>query len=149
VPISPPCIVVIEDNPSDTILLRTALDEQHKPYVLEVLTDGESALQFVREHCQGCRPEPCLIVLDLHMPRYDGATVLRAIRRAPELAQVKVAVLTSMGSPAEKAEVLALGVELYRIKPMIWEETLELACELITLCYRSLERTSAQQAGEL
>jgi CheY-like chemotaxis protein len=143
---SPPHIVVIEDNPSDTVLLRHALDEQNESYVLEVLTDGESALQFVRDHCQECRPEPCLIVLDLHLPRYDGATVLRAIRCAPELAHVKVVALTSMASPAEKAEVIALGVELYRTKPMMWDETIELASELITICYRSSERTSAQPA---
>jgi CheY-like chemotaxis protein len=143
---SPPRIVVIEDNPSDTVLLRHALDEQNEPYVLEVLTDGESALQFVRDHCLQCRPEPCLIVLDLHPPRYDGATVLRAIRGAPELAHVKVVALTSMASPAEKAEVIALGVELYRTKPMNWDETVELATELIAICYRLSERKSAQPA---
>src|ERR671911_1403628 len=99
-PKSPQRIVVIEDNPAETVLLRHALDEQGEPYVLEVLTDGESALEFVRAHCHECRPEPCLIVLDLHLPRYDGATVLRAIRCAPELAHVKVVVLTSMASPA-------------------------------------------------
>jgi CheY-like chemotaxis protein len=139
-------IVVIEDNPSDTVLLRHALDEQNEPYVLEVLTDGESALNFVRDHCLGCRPEPCLIVLDMHLPRYDGATVLRAIRSEPELAPVKVVVLTSMASPAEKAEVIALGVELYRTKPMGWEDTLELARELIEICKRAAEQSAAQLA---
>jgi CheY-like chemotaxis protein len=143
-PKSPQRIVVIEDNPAETVLLRHALDEQGEPYVLEVLTDGESALEFVRDHCHECRPEPCLIILDLHLPRYDGATVLRAIRCAPELAHVKVVVLTSMASPAEKAEVIALGVESYRTKPMGWNETLELARELMIICNRSSERTAAQ-----
>jgi CheY-like chemotaxis protein len=141
---SPHRIVMIEDSPADTRLLRSALDEQGEPYVLEVLTDGESALKFVRDHCGSWKPEPCLVVLDLHLPRYDGATVLRALRAAPELANVKVAVLTNMASPAEKAEVIALGVDLYRTKPMNWDETLELARELIEICNPTSERSRVQ-----
>src|SRR5687768_7283379 len=106
---------MIEDNPADTTLLRHALDEQREPFTLEILRDGESALQFVRDHCRE-RAEPCLIILDLHLPRYDGATVLRAIRLEPSLAKVFVVVLTTMASPTEKAEVLALGVDSYRTK---------------------------------
>jgi CheY-like chemotaxis protein len=40
---------------------------------------------YVREHCRRAGPEPCLIILDLHLPRYDGSTVLRAIRSESEL----------------------------------------------------------------
>ena len=109
---SPHQIIVVEDNPADTLLLRHALDQQPDAYALQVLQDGESALKYVRDHCALGRPEPCLIILDLHLPKYDGATVLREIRSHPELASVRVVVLTTMGSPAEKAEVLALGVDL-------------------------------------
>ncbi len=127
-------IVMIEDNPADTTLLRHALNEQGDPFTLEVLRDGESALQFVRDHCRDYRPEPCLIILDLHLPQYDGATILRAIRQEPELSKVHVVVLTTMASPAEKAEVIALGVESYRTKPMDWEENVALARDLISIC---------------
>ena len=137
---------MIEDNPADTTLLRHALDEQRDAYTLEVLTDGESAIRFIRGHCQDCRPEPCLIVLDLHLPKYEGATVLRAIRSEPELAQVKVAVLTSMASPEERAEVIALGVQLYRMKPMNWEEVVELARELVAICTGGATLSTAQPA---
>ena len=46
----------------------------------------------------------------------------------------------------EKAEVLALGVKLYRKKPMGYEETVELARELIEICkgdQRSADATSS------
>jgi two-component system response regulator len=135
---------MIEDSPADTILLRNALDEQGEPYTLEVLTDGESALKYVRSHCESCRPEPCLIVLDLHLPRYDGAVVLRALRSEPALAQVKVVVLTNMASPDEKAEVVMLGVDSYRTKPLNWDETLQLASELIEICNGALEPSRVQ-----
>jgi CheY-like chemotaxis protein len=143
---SPHRIIVIEDSPADTQLLRHALDEQGEKYVLEVLTDGESALRFVRSQCQEHRPEPCLIVLDLHLPREDGVTVLRAIRSEPELAHVQVVALTSMASPAEMAEVIALGVESCRTKPINWPGTVELARELIAICNQSASRIAAQPA---
>jgi len=126
-------ILLIEDNPADIGLLRYALDEQKEPYSLEVLPDGESALRYVREvYSNG--PEPCLIVLDLHLPQYDGSTILRAIRSEPALSQVAVAIVTASLSPLEKAEVMTLGVKLYRKKPMSYEETVELARELIEIC---------------
>jgi two-component system response regulator len=127
-------LLLIEDNSADTILLRQALDEQEDPYILEVLPDGETALRYVREQCRRNSPEPCLIILDLHLPRYDGSTVLRAIRTESELSHVAVAVVTSSVSPDEEAEVLALGVRLYRRKPMNYDDTVELARELIEIC---------------
>ena len=130
----PPQIVIIEDNPADVRLLRQALDQQELPYDLQVLTDGESALEFLRVNCH-IGGSPCLIVLDLHLPRYDGAEVLRAIRNTPVLSHVDVAVLTTVASPAEEAEVLALGISLYARKPADWDEFLALGGELLRLCY--------------
>src|SRR5579885_547854 len=132
---NPHRIIMIEDNPADTQLLRRALDECGEPYTLEVLPDGERALRFIRDY--GCRPEPCLFILDLHLPRYDGAVILRAIKSDPELAHVAVAVVTSMASPWEELEVKKLGVELYRTKPMNWEDTVALAHGLMDLCRRA------------
>jgi CheY-like chemotaxis protein len=131
---SPYRIVVIEDNPADTVLLRHALDTYGVPFAMEILRDGEAALRYLREHCATGVPDPCLIVLDLHLPRYDGAAVLRAIREHSELAHVAVAVLTSSASPAERDEVLNLGVHLYRTKPIDWNQTVDLAGELLSLC---------------
>lgn len=131
---TPPQIVIIEDNPADIRLLRQALDHQAKPYTIEVLTDGETALRFLRENCP-LGEHPCLIVLDLHLPRYDGAEVLRAIRRTPNLSHVDVAVLTTVASPSEEAEVLELGVSLYSRKPTDWDDFVALGAELLALCY--------------
>ena len=140
-------LVLIEDNPADIGLLRYALDEQKEPYTLEVLPDGESALRYVRELYASNGPEPCLIVLDLHLPQYDGSTILRAIRSEPTLSHVAVAIVTSSLSPLEKAEVLALGVKLYRKKPMGYEETVELARELIEICKGDQRSSDATSSG--
>ncbi len=131
---TPHRIIAIEDNHADVTLLRHALDQHGEPYILEILPDGLTALEYARTNCGPGNPEPCLIILDLHLPRHSGAEILQALRANPEFAKVSVAVLTTGASPREREEVLRLGVRLYREKPMDWDQTVELARELIDAC---------------
>jgi len=117
----------MEDNPADVHLLRLALDHHGEEYKLNLLSDGEEAIRFVREQrTSPADPEPCVIILDLHLPRHDGKTVLRAIKHEPVLAHVHVVALSSLPSPSDEAEVLRLGARLCRAKPMDLDEWLAL-----------------------
>lgn len=136
-------MVLIEDNPADVRLLQLALDDLGEPYHLEVLTDGEAALRYIREQCAVSTPNPCLIVLDLHLPRHHGASVLRALRAEPALAHVHVAVVTTQASPKEEAEVVQLGVHLYRRKPVDLDEYVTLASEFLSLCREPITHAAA------
>lgn len=131
----PAHIVVIDDNPSDVYLLRYALNQLRQPYELKVLRDGEEALQFVDWHrTRTDEPRPCVIVLDLHLPRYDGLSVLRAIKKEPALAHIQVVILTAQASPDEEYEMLNLGVRLYRAKPSNLVELAAVAAEILDVC---------------
>jgi len=129
-----PTILVIEDNVADVFLLRHFLDEQGEAYLLEVLSDGEAALAFVAEHRSGARKhEPCVILLDLHLPKYNGIEVLVAIRAEPALTHIHVVILTSDTSPAERAEITQLG-GICCLKPADLEAVKVLASEIMALC---------------
>ena len=129
-----PTILVIEDNHADIFILRHAFDEVGEPYLLEVLTDGEAALAFVGEHRSGTRePQPCVILLDLHLPKYNGIEVLAAIRNEPPLSHIHVVVLTSRASPHEERQVMELG-GICCLKPTGLDDTKRLASEIIDLC---------------
>lgn len=135
---SPARIVVVEDNPADIFLLRNALDQHDKSYVLEVLRDGEEAINFVAaQRSTSVEPEPCVIVLDLHLPKHDGTSVLRVIRQEPALASVQVVALTTLASPKDEQEILELGVRLYKAKPTHLDEWIELAAEILKICRES------------
>lgn len=132
---SPARILVVEDNPADVFLLRHALDEHREKYQLDVLRDGAEALIFVREQrTVASEPIPCVVVLDLHLPKHDGAAVLEAIRQEPTLAHIRVIALTSLASPAEETEVRKLGVRLYRRKPAELDEWIKLARDILAIC---------------
>jgi CheY-like chemotaxis protein len=144
-PSSPPArILIIEDNPGDVFLLRHALEAIGEPFELKILTDGEEALLFVREHRLGLHPpEPCVIVLDLHLPKYDGMAVLRAIKHAPALEHIGVMVLSGVVSSEEMQELLKLDVQRHSRKPSSLSEFQTLAEEIIALCKQGLERALA------
>lgn len=133
----PARILVIEDNSSDIVLLRYALDHHGEEYELHVLRDGAEALQFVQEHRTGVRaPEPCVILLDLYLPLYDGISVLRAIREAPALVHINVVVLTALASPRQEQEIASMGA-VYKRKPSELDDVLKLAAEVIDICKNS------------
>ena len=138
----PPRIVVIEDNEADIRLLRLAFDEIGEPYTLTVLRDGEEAMRFVEHEREGLIPHPCLIILDLHLPRYDGLKILNAIAAAPGLVHLKVAVITSLATPRDHAEVLRSGVCMYAQKPADLAGMLELGRSLMSMCLRHIALTA-------
>ena len=129
-----PTILVIEDKVADQVLIRYALDEFGEPYRFEVLPDGEAALAFIDDHRSGRRKhEPCVILLDLHLPRYNGIEVLTAIRTEPVLDHIHVFVLTSDASPAERVQVTELR-SICCIKPSGLEEMKALAADILAAC---------------
>ena len=136
---TPAKIVVVEDNSADVFLLRHALDQHDESYLLEVLRDGEEAIDFVnRQRSAGQEAEPCVIVLDLHLPKHDGTAVLKVIKQEPALALVHVVALTTLASPKDEQEVRALGVRLYKAKPTLVEEWIKLAGEILAICHEQM-----------
>ena len=133
--ITPARIIIIEDSEMEVWLLRQAFEQIGEEYILEALRDGEEALQFIKDQRTSViEPEPCVIVLDLHLPKYDGAAVLRAIRDEPSLCHVRVMVVTTLASPKEEAEVRKLGVRGYRTKPKVLGDYDLLAKEILEIC---------------
>ena len=127
-------ILIVEDNEADVVLFRCALDDRREDYELIVLADGEEAVRFVEE--QRLSPqtyEPCVILVDLHLPKQDGLEVLRAIRREPVLEKIHVILLASAASPQEQAEVKALGGD-FRLKPATLDEIFQFAAYVMEIC---------------
>ncbi len=136
---TPARILMVEDNSADVFLLRYALDAHGEDYQLEVLRDGEQAIEFVQmQRTAGAAAEPCVIVLDLHLPKHSGAAVLKAIREEPALAHVHVIALSTLASPREEQELRELSVSLYRAKPTQVEDWVKLAAEIIEICKEGL-----------
>src|SRR5262245_56277233 len=95
----PIVIVLADDDPDDCMLAQEALDESRLANELHIVSDGEELLKYLRHENgfaePGTSPRPCLILLDLNMPRKDGREALREIKADPSLRSIPVVVLTT------------------------------------------------------
>jgi len=131
---NPAQILIIDDNHGEVQELRGALTECGEPYELSVLQDGEAALRFVADHRSGLRqPEPCVIVLDLNLPKHDALAVLAAIRAEPALSHIRVLVVSTLAVPETQALLREVG-GLYRERPRDLPGLLDMAVQLLALC---------------
>ncbi|HLG96137.1 MAG TPA: response regulator [Bryobacteraceae bacterium] len=141
---APAKILVIEDNTADVLLLRHALDHQGEAYELQVLQDGAQAMAFVEsQRTFSQEAAPCVMVLDMHLPKHDGLSILQALKRAPELLHIRVIALSSFVSPRDEEELRMLRVRLYREKPSDLDGWLALAREIFTICREPLESAAS------
>ncbi len=121
-------ILLAEDNENDVELTLTALKECRLSNKVEVVHDGAEALDYIYQRGQysGRGDDlPCVILLDLKMPRLDGHEVLRQIKSDPALRHIPVVMLTS--SREEKDVVMSydLGVNAFVVKPVDFDQFIQ------------------------
>ena len=74
-------ILLVEDNPADARLTREVFEGGRLSTHLNVVSDGEQALAFLRqEGIYESAPRPKLVLLDLNLPRKDGREVLEELK---------------------------------------------------------------------
>lgn len=112
-------ILLAEDNDGDVFLVRRALQKRGVSHELVVAHNGEEALGWLDGHAgqQMGDGAPDLILLDLNLPRVDGAQLLSHIRKSDSFCRTPVIVLTSSDSPKDRQMALELGANLYFRKP--------------------------------
>src|SRR5260370_42178578 len=101
---------------------------------LQVVTDGEQALAYLsgegkyanrNEH-----PMPCLVLLDLKLPKLSGFEVLKWIRRQPAIHTLQVVVLSSSNRPLDIHTAHAHGANAFLVKASIDEGLVEMAASV-------------------
>jgi two-component system, chemotaxis family, response regulator Rcp1 len=89
-------ILLVEDNPVDIRMTQEAFKDYHVYNKLNVVTDGEAAMDFVYHRGEfKDAPRPDLIILDLNLPKKDGREILAEIKTDDRLRGIPVIVLTT------------------------------------------------------
>jgi diguanylate cyclase (GGDEF)-like protein len=102
-------ILVVDDAMENIRILHAALQDEHE--VLFAL-DGPRALELARTQ------HPDLILLDALMPGMDGYTLCKALRAAPETADIPVIFVTALSSPEDETRALETGAADFISKPV-------------------------------
>ena len=120
-------IVVVEDNPSDIHLLKMAFEEAHLDCDVLSFSDGEAALNYVRRNTA---EPPAVIVIDVNVPRADGAEILTEIRKTAHFDDVPVIAISSSSSPRDIKRIRELGGTLYLVKPADLDEFMKIGLSI-------------------
>jgi len=120
-------IIVVEDNPVDVYLIRWVLKAHELAYELQVIENGDRAMDYVNQFThEERRRSPTLMLLDLNLPQRDGREILQRVKAIPQGSDIRVVVVTSSTNPTDRRETLAMGADAYFVKPYHLNEFMQL-----------------------
>jgi CheY-like chemotaxis protein len=108
-------ILLLEDDLIDVMTVKKALGELNISNELINFSNGEDGLTYIQNKAFRL---PCIIILDINMPRMTGIEFLQAARRDALLQKTPVIVLTTSKEEKDIVESYKLGVSGYMVKPV-------------------------------
>ena len=112
-------LLLVEDDQIDARTVRRALEELGISDSMVHLTSGEAAMDYLRS---AVNKTPCLILLDLSMPRMNGIEFLREIKGDLALRRIPVVVLTTSTEDRDVLGTFEHGVAGYMVKPFNYQK---------------------------
>ena len=104
------CVLYIEDNPDNQLLVKRVLIAEG--YEVEVASNALDGLQLAAEG------QPNMILVDINMPEVDGYAVITQLRKMTHLTRVPIVALTANVMKGDKEKTLAAGCDGYIQKPI-------------------------------
>lgn len=128
---NPAPILHVEDSEDDQFFLKRAFAAAGIENTIHFVEDGQKAIDYLSS--QGDYkdrqkyPTPCIVILDLKLPKVHGLEVLRWIRSHKEFKSVVVVILSS--SPLRNDVDIAydIGVNSFLVKPLKAEQMTRIA----------------------
>jgi CheY-like chemotaxis protein len=131
-------VVYADDDPDDLELLTEAFEQVTANVRVEAFFDGVSALSYL-QNLGPLDSVPCLIILDINMPRLDGKECLRKIRETERLKNVPVALFTTSVCERDK-EFAAKHKAGFITKPLSSAQMQMITMELIGHCAEDIRK---------
>jgi DNA-binding response OmpR family regulator len=120
-----PKILIVDDEPFIRQLLELTLEELEDEGVqLLFASNGEEALEIIQKEA------PCLIFLDVMMPKTNGFEVCNQVKNELKLANTYIVLLTAKGQEFDKEKGREVGADLYMTKPFNPDEVAAKAREI-------------------
>lgn len=113
---------MVEDDRVDAMTVRRALKDLKVMNELVHKLNGEEALDYLRNESN---KKPCVILLDLNMPRMTGIEFLKVAKADEALKKIPVIVLTTSEEEQDVVESFSLSVAGYIVKPVDYKKFVE------------------------
>ncbi len=104
-------VLCVDDDPDDREIVCRTIEELDSSIKVVHAGDGVEAIDFLSK-VKKTPQQPCLVILDMNMPRMDGKQTLSKIKKDEELSDLNVVIFTTSNSPIDKTFCAQYGVEL-------------------------------------
>ena len=114
-------ILLVEDNESDIMSFKRAMEMKNLSNPVHVVRDGEECLDYL--HRRGkhsdpvSSPLPDIVILDVNMPRMGGFKVLKHLRDSDRFRRIPIIILTTSSHEADVIRAYELYANAYVVKP--------------------------------
>jgi CheY-like chemotaxis protein len=105
-----PCILVIEDNPANMMLMVEVL--QRAGFRSAQASSAEQARWLVGT------VSPDLILMDIQLPGQDGLSLTHELKTSPNSAHIPIIAVTAHGVKWTEVQAVAAGCVAYVAKPI-------------------------------
>lgn len=115
-------ILLADDDAEDRMLIIDALQESRLKNKIQQVENGEELMQYLQNKGKFSDkkqfPTPCIILLDLNMPKKDGREALKEIKADKKLRSIPIIVLTTSKAEEDILKTYNIGVNSYITKPV-------------------------------
>jgi len=115
-------VLLVEDDKIDAMTVKRAFKELRVNNRLEHVNNGEEAIAYLQDKQ---KERPCIILLDLNMPKMNGLEFLRYSKNDSKIKMIPVVVMTTSEDEEDKLESFNLGVAGYMLKPIEYAKFVE------------------------
>ena len=115
-------ILLVEDDTVDAMTVKRALKDLHVNNSLVRVTNGEQALEYLQNSANA---KPCVILLDLNMPKMNGVEFLKIAKADDRLKCIPVVVLTTSKADQDRFECFDSSAAGYIVKPVDYKGFVE------------------------
>jgi CheY-like chemotaxis protein len=115
-------ILLIEDDNVDVMTVERVFRDLKIANQLVSTSNGEQALEYLRTNSN---KKPCVILLDLNMPKMNGTEFLKIVKKDESLKKIPVVVLTTSSQQQDVVESFKLGAAGYMVKSVDYGKFVE------------------------
>jgi CheY-like chemotaxis protein len=117
-------VLIVDDDEVNRLVISRFL--QNRGCIVQTATDGQKALALLGNE------QFDIVLMDISMPRIDGLTLTRQIRKNQNTKNIPVIAVTAYANPEDRERLLAQGMDAYMAKPVNLDELYKIILQLFS-----------------
>jgi CheY-like chemotaxis protein len=145
-PLPKSLVLYADDDPDDILLVTETFKDYDRSVELITFPDGVALLDYVNA-LDVYKPGPCLIILDINMPKLNGKEVLMKLRNTPHISEVPVVLFSTSTLPSEAEFAKSFGAA-FITKPLDAKQMHKVIDQFIDNCTEETKKQIRERQGK-